>query len=162
MTLKDKPITDPGDDGTLTPEIRAIIGVYAVFTQIQSAIEAIESEDGMTDSARRLLIRLDRPYRMGELAQVTKLLPSTVTAQVDVLEGLELVERQRDPTDRRAWVLSLTPKGESLREDLVKKAGELFHDVTGFDDAETTAFAILTDKARRNILDTILDGSSSC
>lgn len=162
MTLKDKPITDPGDDGTLTPEIRAIIGVYAVFTQIQSAIEAIESEDGMTDSARRLLIRLDRPYRMGELAQVTKLLPSTVTAQVDVLEGLELVERQRDPTDRRAWVLSLTPKGESLREDLVKKAGELFHDVTGFDDAETKAFAVLTDKARKNILDTILDGSSSC
>ncbi|GGE62267.1 MarR family winged helix-turn-helix transcriptional regulator [Actibacterium pelagium] len=162
MTLKDKPITDPGDDSALTPEIRAIMGVYSIFTQIQSAIEAIEAEDGMTDPARRLLIRLDRPYRMGELARITRLLPSTVTAQVDVLEGLELVERQRDPTDRRAWVLSLTSKGETLREELVHKAGQLFHEVTGFDEAETKAFAALTDKARKHIIDTILDGSPSC
>lgn len=162
MTHKDKPITAPGEDRALSPEIRAIIGVYAVFTQLQSAIKAIESEDGMTDPARRLLIRLDQPYRMGELARVTRLMPSTVTAQVDVLEGLDLVERQRDPTDRRAWVLSLTSKGEKLREDMVQKASQLFHEVTGFNETETHAFADLTDKARQNIVDTILDGNSSC
>lgn len=159
MKTDEKPVTDPTHDSSLPPEVRALLGVYALFTQVEAAVEAIDFGDDLTDQARHLLIRLERPIRMGELARVTRLLPSTVTAQVDLLENAGLVERQKDPSDRRAWILSLTEKGEALRSDLALRASDLFRRITGFNDAETADFAALTDKARRNILDTLLDGN---
>ena len=44
---------------------------------------------------------------------------------VDRLEEAGLVERRRDPDDRRAWRLHLTDKGVPLVEKLRALAGEL-------------------------------------
>ena len=162
MSKNFKPITDPDDDAALTPEIRAIIGIYTLYAQVQASIDAIELDDGLADPARRLLIRLEHPQRMGELARVTKLLPSTVTAQADLLEAGGMVERRRDPNDRRAWILALTEQGKATRDALVHRAGALFRRVTGFEEAEIAAFAALTDKARKTVIDTIIDGSDRC
>jgi len=64
-----------------------------------------------------------------ELAERLDVEPITACRIVDRLEEAGLVERQRDPDDRRAWRLVLTDKGlpiygrlASLAEDMSKEA----------------------------------------
>src|SRR4051812_24482845 len=49
---------------------------------------------------------------------------SAVVALVDDLENRGLAERRRDPADRRAYTLYLTPKGRELLADLQRIAEE--------------------------------------
>ncbi len=49
---------------------------------------------------------------------------SAVVALVDDLEQRGLAERRRDPVDRRAYTLYLTPAGSGLLEDLERMADE--------------------------------------
>lgn len=56
------------------------------------------------------------PQRLGALAQAFGLDPSTITRQVQALEGNDLLRRSRDPQDRRASLLQLTDAGhQALR-----------------------------------------------
>ena len=52
--------------------------------------------------------------RLSSLAQAFGLDPSTITRQVQALEGNELVRREVDPTDRRAALLDLSEEGRRL------------------------------------------------
>ena len=49
---------------------------------------------------------------------------SAVVALVDDLERRGLAERRRDPSDRRAYALYLTPRGRAVLEDLERIAKE--------------------------------------
>jgi DNA-binding MarR family transcriptional regulator len=49
---------------------------------------------------------------------------SAVVALVDDLERRDLAERRRDPDDRRAYTLYLTPKGRALLAELERAADE--------------------------------------
>ncbi|MEO8141164.1 MAG: MarR family transcriptional regulator, partial [Sphingomicrobium sp.] len=60
-----------------------------------------------------------------ELADHLDVEPITLCRIVDRLEEAALVERRRDPDDRRAWRLHLTAKGVPLVEKLRALAGEL-------------------------------------
>jgi DNA-binding MarR family transcriptional regulator len=51
--------------------------------------------------------------------------PITLCRIVDRLEEAELVERQRDPEDRRAWRLHVTDKAKPLVERLKSLGSEL-------------------------------------
>ena len=51
-----------------------------------------------------------------ELAERLDVEPITACRIVDRLEEAGLVERQRDPDDRRAWRLLLTAKAEPMRQ----------------------------------------------
>lgn len=51
------------------------------------------------------------PGRVAEMLGVSR---TTVTGLVDRLEAEGLVTRRVDPTDRRCWVLELTPAGRAL------------------------------------------------
>jgi DNA-binding MarR family transcriptional regulator len=63
--------------------------------------------------------------RQVKLADHLDVEPITLCRIVDRLEEAGLVERRRDPEDRRAWRLHLTPKGEPLVEQLRTLAGEM-------------------------------------
>ena len=52
--------------------------------------------------------------RLSALAQAFGLDPSTITRQVQALEGSGLVRREVDPTDRRASLLDLTEEGRKV------------------------------------------------
>jgi len=52
---------------------------------------------------------------LGELADVLRCSPSTVTGIVDTMEKKELVAREPNPEDRRSHLLVLTPRGRTLR-----------------------------------------------
>ena len=64
-------------------------------------------------SAYAILCRIDDegPQRLGALATVFGLDPSTITRQVQSLERAGLAERSTDPRDRRVSLLSLTTPG---------------------------------------------------
>ncbi len=56
----------------------------------------------------------DGSLTMGKLARVVAVTEKTITGMVDRLERDGLVERRRDPTDRRVVHVRLAPKGTSL------------------------------------------------
>jgi len=73
-------------------------------------------EVGLTPNDSRALQSLDGKGRtMGVLAAEWKCDASTATWIVDRLEGRGLVERRPHPTDRRARLVVLTPRGARLR-----------------------------------------------
>jgi DNA-binding MarR family transcriptional regulator len=54
----------------------------------------------------------------GGIADLLEVEPITVARMIDRLQEAELVERRADPSDRRAWRLHLTARGEALVEQL--------------------------------------------
>ena len=54
--------------------------------------------------------------RVTELAAIAKITKQSMSALVAQLEGAGYVKKKSDPTDNRAWLLELTPKGKRVRE----------------------------------------------
>lgn len=151
-------LLDPSNDPAITPEVRAMMGVYATFTRLQACFDDMEGACGvdMPDNQRHLLVKLDRPRRMGDLAQVMNQLPSSLTAIADALERRGLVIRERDPSDRRAWLLRLTDEGAAFRTDMLAQAGALFREVTGLGEEDMKTLAGIGDKMRHHIVKNML------
>mgnify|MGYP003386430194 CR=1 FL=1 len=83
------------------------------------AHQSIESLDlGVTDFAVLEALLHKGPLLINALGKVVLLTSGSMTAAVDRLEKRGLVERRDVPTDRRACVVHLTGKGNSL----IKKA----------------------------------------
>ena len=82
---------------------------------------------GVTRAQWRALAWVGREpgLRQVELADHLDIEPITLCRIVDRLEEGGLVERRRDPEDRRAWRLHLTDKGEPLVEQLRTLAGQM-------------------------------------
>ena len=74
----------------------------------------------MTRAQWKVLFKLTRSpgLRQVELADMLDLEPITLCRIVDRLEEGDLVERTRDPEDRRAWRLHVTPKAQPLVDKL--------------------------------------------
>jgi MarR family transcriptional regulator, organic hydroperoxide resistance regulator len=80
------------------------------------------SGDGLSLAQYHLLEPLaDGPLTNRQLAEQAGVASPTATRMVDVLLGRRLVTRLEDPVDRRAVLISLTPKG---REALDTKLRE--------------------------------------
>ena len=52
------------------------------------------------------------PVSQREVSEALLLDPSDLVTLVDILEGAGLVERRRDPADRRRYALEVTPRGQ--------------------------------------------------
>lgn len=70
---------------------------------------------GLTHAHVRTLFVLlqEKEATAGTLARVAELNPASVTAMIDQLEGLGLVQRRRDVRDRRLCWVSLTEAGQA-------------------------------------------------
>jgi DNA-binding MarR family transcriptional regulator len=81
-------------------------------------MHALSSPDGvdLDRSGYGILSRIADlgPQRLSALAQTFGLDPSTITRQVQALEGSGLVRRSADPEDRRASLLDLTTAGHEV------------------------------------------------
>jgi DNA-binding MarR family transcriptional regulator len=72
-----------------------------------------------------VLARLDgTPRTPRELADIEKVSAPSMTRTVAGLVELGLVSRQDDPTDGRQVILSLTPAGEGLLNDIRRRRDE--------------------------------------
>lgn len=54
--------------------------------------------------------------RITELAAIAKITKQSMSALVAQLEKAGYVKKKTDPTDKRAWLLVLTPKGKKVKE----------------------------------------------
>ncbi|MDV2115930.1 MarR family winged helix-turn-helix transcriptional regulator [Alcaligenes faecalis] len=66
------------------------------------------------------LYRYPQGLKMGELSRYLMVTGGNITGLTDELAREGMVSRQSSPTDRRAWVLRLTPKGKSSFEAMAQ------------------------------------------
>jgi DNA-binding MarR family transcriptional regulator len=108
-----------------------------------------EHAEGVSPEQWFILQRLAQraPRRQVELSERVLADAPNVTRLIDTLVDRGLVERRPDPTDRRSWSVSLTPKGSKLiassRRPLVGAREELFD---GFGDEELRTLLGLLDR----------------
>ena len=104
---------------------------------------------GVTRAQWKVLSRLNRQpgLRQVELADLCDVEAITLCRIVDRLEEAELVERQRDPSDRRAWRLELTPKAAPIVKQLMALADELAEEA--FAGLEAGDIALLRERLGR-------------
>jgi MarR family transcriptional regulator, transcriptional regulator for hemolysin len=87
---------------------------------LRKAFDRLAVGLGVTRAQWKVLFKLTRKpgLRQVELADMLDLEPITLCRIVDRLEEAGLVERTRDPEDRRAWKLHVTAKARPLIEKL--------------------------------------------
>jgi len=92
------------------------------------------------------------PLRLGALAERLHVAPRSVTEVVDALESRGLVQREADPSDRRATLVGLTDAGRrtSAALHLVRRdqASEFFGSLSATE--QTALRRILTKLARED------------
>ena len=90
-------------------QLRGLVVAAEHFRQVVAEQFGI----GMTEAAALSHLRLHGSLSARELAELTGLTPSTVTALLGRLEAANLAERQPHPTDRRQIVVKLTEGGNA-------------------------------------------------
>jgi DNA-binding MarR family transcriptional regulator len=103
---------------------------------LRKAFDRLAVGLGVTRAQWKVLFKLTRTpgLRQVELADMLDLEPITLCRIVDRLEEAGLVERTRDPDDRRAWRLHVTAKAQPLVDKLQAVGAELVgHAFSGID-----------------------------
>lgn len=92
--------------------------------ELQVRVETATSQFEITPRHFGLLLLLSEDGAMHQtaIAQGLRLDRTTVTYLVDDLEARGWVERGRDPNDRRAHAVHVTPSGETLLAELRPRA----------------------------------------
>ena len=87
---------------------------------LRKAFDRLAVGLGVTRAQWKVLFKLTRTpgLRQVELADMLDLEPITLCRIVDRLEEAGLVDRVRDPEDRRAWRLHVTAKAQPLIDKL--------------------------------------------
>ena len=114
-----------------------------------------ESRDlGVTNSQWRVLVNVFRQpgINQGTLAELMEVEPITTCRMVDRLEIAGLVERRRDPNDRRAWQIHLTDAAMPLIDKLKERAAGLNAvALTGLGERDQAELVRMLDVIRRNL-----------
>lgn len=100
----------------LGPALDFLRHVSALNHAMERLSSRMERELGVT-AQQRLIIRCAGKYpgiTAGQLAVLLHLDPGTVSASLRRLEERGLLERRRDPRDKRRVALGLTPAGREL------------------------------------------------
>lgn len=121
---------------------------------MRKAFDRRASELGITRAQWRVLAHLDhRPgQRQVDLAERLDIEPITLCRIVDKLEEAGLVERRRDPSDRRAWQPFLRDKAAPLVVKLNTLAETFTTDVFGnLDPQELEQTRNLLARIRENV-----------
>jgi DNA-binding MarR family transcriptional regulator len=95
---------------------QAAIQMFGAERRLRSRDHSRAGE--LTHAQVRALATIGREQAMtaGQLAKSADLNPATVTAMLDQLEALNVVQRTRSTEDRRVCNVSLTPEGWQLLE----------------------------------------------
>src|SRR5215469_16648339 len=101
---------------TEVPGIHAwLVLMKAHRTLSRHAKRSIEAAEMCLSDFAILEALLDKgPQTLSELGLRIDLTSGSMTAAIDRLEERKLVSRADHPTDRRTWLIHLTPEGETL------------------------------------------------
>lgn len=92
--------------------------LWAVAHGLESSSKRMHAELGVT-GPQRLVLRIVGHYERvgaGQLAEVLRIHPSSLTGMLKRLEEAELLRRESDPFDRRRALLALTKRGQRLND----------------------------------------------
>jgi len=120
---------------------------------LRKAFDRLAVGLGVTRAQWKVLFRLTRTpgLRQVELAEMLELEPITLCRIVDRLEEARLVERVRDPDDRRAWRLHVTAEAQPLVEKLQGVGAQLIeHAFAGIDPKDIEITRRVLAQAREN------------
>lgn len=94
---------------------------------LRREFDARVRELGMTGPQARLLLNLavSEGENQGFYAERLDVEPISLTRMIDRMEESGLLERRRDPADRRAWRVHLTPRAREVIEQVRSHAGPL-------------------------------------
>ena len=137
-----------------TESERAALDAYIKLMRAASAINSrlmpvLHAEFGVTPSQLGVLEVLSHLGPMAHCALAGKLLvsASNLTTVLDNLERDGLVRRDRDPSDRRVSIASLTPAGDArLASFFPQHVQRLMQAMAGLDSAELEEFGRLCRK----------------
>jgi len=90
-------------------------------------------ELGLTQAQYRVILHLSRCEGIQQvaLADILEIQPITLARLLDKLEAANMIERRRDPKDRRAFCLYLTPSAYPLLETILQFAAQTRADAAG-------------------------------
>jgi MarR family transcriptional regulator, organic hydroperoxide resistance regulator len=100
--------------------------IWRIFIEDKPRRWAILSELGLSLQQSMALSHLEPgvPQPMGVLAEAMHCDNSNITGIVDRLEAAGLAERRPSERDRRVKAIVLTPKGERMRAEVMRRGGE--------------------------------------
>lgn len=101
-----------GDPKRLGAGSRLILGLAE---RLRAHLDLVADAVGPTAQQAELLMRIDAPTRMSDLADQRVCDPSSITGLVQRLERDGFVSRTVDPRDGRVRIVRLTPKGRRAR-----------------------------------------------
>ena len=100
------------DVGPLVLVGRLFRAVHLADAQLAAGLSAFDLQPGWFDLLAALR-RAGKPYQLKptELSRATMLSSAGMTKRLDRMAAADLVERRPDPSDRRATLVRLTPRG---------------------------------------------------
>jgi DNA-binding MarR family transcriptional regulator len=142
-----------------TPDTAALLDQLGhLLRQLTRLTGGADDGTPMTASQRIALVEIGQegPLRLSDLARRMGTSTPTASRAVDVLEGLGLVTRATEPSDRRALSLELSPAGRKLFDERKARAARAFGPATAaLDAAERRELLALL----RRMTDALRDGS---
>lgn len=124
-----------------TPDSTSLDGVVAALMQTLTVLKSSALGTSVEGACLGVLHTLHAkgPLRPGDVATAVRLDASTVSRHLQALERLELVARERDPADGRAFRVAATEAGTAtVREAAVARRELLSQALQGWDAADIT------------------------
>jgi len=119
-------------------------GLRTTVVRLNHSLRAPVARQGVTPTRLTALATLEKsgPMRGSDLADRLSITAASVSRLVEALEEGGWVDREPDPEDRRAQLLSISGAGrETLRRMRVEGTGELAEAIRALPDAERTQLA---------------------
>lgn len=123
LVSEPQPAADAGPEEDAS-HIDALLGVLLVAREMRRAIRTLMAEEPWaTDAGFRppcvavlAVVKKLQPVSQREISERLRLDASDVVGVIDVLEAAKLVERNRDPRDRRKHAVVLTEAGRTAAD----------------------------------------------
>lgn len=122
--------------------------------QLRRAFDARMRQLGVTGPQARLLLELSKAEgeNQGHYAEQLEVEPITLCRMVDRMEESGLLERRRDPADRRAWRVHLTQRSRIMIDRLRASVARLEEDMlAGMDEPARIQFGQAMETIRNNL-----------
>jgi DNA-binding MarR family transcriptional regulator len=88
--------------------------------RLRTFFDECAAQVGLTGPQAQVLMQLEEPRRITGLAELSACDPSSASTMIQRLERDGLVHRVVDPTDARARLVELSPKGVRARQRLAE------------------------------------------
>lgn len=136
----------------MTPSVAYLLSDSARL--LRRAFDARMRALGVTGPQARLLLvlGLHEGQNQGFYAEQLDVEAITLCRMLDRMEEAGLLERRRDPADRRAWRVHLTEAGQALLPQLRDGVAPMVETMlAGLDPAERERFGHLLEQVRSNL-----------